>query len=469
MVITPEQIDDWRKVRSEHQQLEFKEAKTQFDFEDLKNYCVALANEGGGHLVLGVANKPPRPVVGTRAFPHPAKTAHQLFQTLGFRVEVTEVEHPDGLVLVFQIPPRPRGDARHNNGRYLMRSNESLVPMSSDRLRAIFAEGRPEWLEEPTLDHLTSQQVVELLDTQTLFELLQLPYPSDQHGVIGRLVQERLLDESKGGYAIRRIGAILLAKRLDLFPDLGQKAARVVVYEGRSKIATRLDQPGGKGYAVGFQGLISFIDAQLPQNEVIEKALRKDVKLVPVGAVRELVANALIHQDFELGGSSVMIEIYSNRLEISNPGEPIVPVEHFINGYESRNPRLADLMRRMGICEAKGSGIDKVIKLAEEFQLPAPDFSASYHRTQVFIEGPKNFDDMDMKDRVRAAYQHAALKQVMREKMTNRSLRDRFNLPESKSAVVSQVIAAAIDAGLIKPDESVGSSRKYARYLPSWG
>ena len=95
-----------------------------------------------------------------------------------------------------------------------------------------------------------------------------------------------------------------------------------------------------------------------------------------------------------MSGASVMIEIYSNRLEISNPGEPIVPIERFIDGYQSRNERLASLMRRMGICEEKSSGIDRVIQTAEFYQLPAPDFRVASSRTRVIIYGPKNFDDM---------------------------------------------------------------------------
>ncbi len=231
---------------------------------------------------------------------------------------------------------------------------------------------------------------------------------------------------------------------------------------------TRLDQVGVKGYAVGFQGLIRFVMAQLPQNEVIKDAIRAEVKLVPEVAIRELVANALIHQDLNMSGASVMIEIYSNRLEISNPGEPIVPIERFIDGYQSRNERLASLMRRMGICEEKSSGIDRVIQTAELFQLPAPDFRISSSRTLVVIYGPRKFEGMDRDDRVRACYQHCALKWVMSERMTNQTLRERFRLAEGKSAIVSQTIAAAIESGLVKADEAVGGSRKYARYLPSW-
>ena len=194
---------------------------------------------------------------------------------------------------------------------------------------------------------LDAAQVVELLDTQGFFELLKLPYPADQVGVLDRLQQERLVDLVGDTFAIRRLGALLLAKRLQDFPDISRKAPRVVVYTGGSKLETKLDQLGTKGYAVGFQGLVRFIMAQLPQNEVIQDALRKEVKLVPEIAIRELVANALIHQDFRIGGVSMMVEIYADRVEISNPGDPIVPVDRFIDGYQSRNERLADLMRRM--------------------------------------------------------------------------------------------------------------------------
>lgn len=468
MTTTPEQVDLWRRAPSEHQRLEFKEAKQQFDTGRLHEYCVALANEGGGIVLLGVADKPPRPVVGTRAFPDVVAAAQKLFEAVGFRVDIDEVHHPDGRVLVFRVPSRPRGTAWHLDGRYLMRSGEALVPMSEDQLRRIFAEGEPDWLEQASRAGLDGQAVIELLDTQTYFELLNLPYPTDQRGVLDRLCSERLIDEAGGAYGIRRLGALLLARRLADFPDVARKAPRVVVYEGTNKLKTRLDQIGSRGYAVGFQGLVRFVMGQLPQNEVIEDALRKEVKLVPEEVIRELLANALIHQDFQVPGASVMVEVYANRLEVSSPGEPIVPVERFIDGYQSRNERLADLMRRMHICEEKSSGIDRVIRSAELFQLPAPEFRVGQRRTVAVIHGPRPFDEMDRNDRVRACYQHAALKWVMAERMTNQSLRERFGLPDSKAAVVSQVIAAAIEAGLIKADESVGGSRKFARYLPFW-
>jgi predicted HTH transcriptional regulator len=208
--------------------------------------------------------------------------------------------------------------------------------------------------------------------------------------------------------------------------------------------------------------------SQLPQNEVVQDATRRQMKLVPESAVREVVANSLIHQDFLIGGTSVMIEVYSDRVEVSNPGTPIVEVNRFIDGYQSRNERLADLMRHMRVCEEKGSGIDKVIHAAELFQLPAPQFREEHRRTSVVLAGPKTFDDMDRDDRIRACYQHAGLRRVANDFMTNQSLRERFKLPDTKSATVSQVIAATLEAGLIKTDSSVGASLRLRRYLPYW-
>jgi ATP-dependent DNA helicase RecG len=468
MPVSPEQVDIWRALPSETENLEFKEAKNQYDSDKLFAYCVAIANECGGHILLGVSNKLPREIVGTNAFPETTKIAERIFQAVGFRVDVDEVKHPSGRVLVLSVPSRPKGTAYHLEGKYLMRSGESLVPMSEDQLRKIFDEGKPDWLEEHAKTTLSIEEVIQLLDTQTFFDLLKLPYPTDQYGVIDRLTGERLIDRVGETYSIRRLGGLLLAKKITDFPDVARKAPRVVVYGGKGKIVTKLNQTGTVGYAVGFQRLVNFVMSQMPQNEVIKNALRTEIKLVPEIVIRELTANAMIHQDFSIAGASMMIDIYSNRIDISNPGKPVVPADRFIDGYRSRNERLADFMRRMRICEEKGSGIDKVVHAAEVYQLPAPSFLSDEIRTYVTIYGPMKIGAMDKVDRIRACYQHCALKYVMSERMTNQSLRQRFALAESKSAIASQTISATVDAGFVKLDERVGSSKKYARYVPFW-
>jgi len=222
MPTRPEQLDLWRQSSSERETLEFKEAKTQFDNNKLYKYCVAIANEGGGKLVLGIADQPPRPVVGTQAFRDPVAMAEKLFQKIGFRVDIEEVQHPDGRVLVLHIPPRPRGTAYHLDGVYLMRVGQALNPMSEERLRQIFSEGESNWLKEPSKTGLSSQDVADLLDTQTYYELLGLPYPTKQAGVMEKLLSDRLIDRQNTGYSIRRLGALLLARRLEDFSDLAR-------------------------------------------------------------------------------------------------------------------------------------------------------------------------------------------------------------------------------------------------------
>lgn len=468
MAVTVSQIDAWRAARSEHQNLEFKEAKAQFDNRKLYKYCVALANEGGGHLLLGIEDQPPRKVVGTAAFNDPVDMAAKMFQVLGFRVEIEEVSHPDGLVVVFTIPSRPRGTAFDFEGAYLMRAGEELVPMSEDRLRAIFAEGQPDWLSQAAMTDCDDDKVVQLLDTQSYFDLLHLPYPVNRAGVLARFENEKLIVRQGQGWTITNLGGLLFAKKLEAFDRLARKAARVIVYEGKNKLKTKSDKPGTKGYAVGFQGLVEYVNGLVPSNEVIEQALRREVKMFPEIAVRELVANALIHQDFNESGTSVMIEIYDDRMEISNPGKPFISPDRFIDEYQSRNERLADVMRRLGICEEKGSGVDKVIQAAEVFQLPAPDFRVGERRTSAVLFGHQDLEEMDRNDRIRACYQHCCLRYVMNEKMTNQSLRERFKLPEDKVASVSQIIAATVDAGKIKLADPTQTSTRYRSYVPFW-
>ena len=468
MATTIPQIDALLTVRSEDEHLEFKEAANNFHFEELVDYCVALANEGGGRMLLGITDKVPRRVVGTKAFDVPERTVAGIYERLHLKVTFDEVAHPAGRVLVFHVPSRPVGQPVHYKGRYLMRAGEELVPMTPDQLKKIMAEGEPDWALKPAMTECDGEKVVQVLDTQSYFDLLHLPYPATREAVLERFASERLIERAGGAWTITNLGAILFAKKLDSFDRLARKAPRVNVYEGTNKLKTKLDKPGTKGYAVGFQGLVEFINGLVPSNEVIEQALRREVKMFPEIAVRELVANALIHQDFTEMGMSVMVEIYDDRMEISNPGKPFISPDRFIDEYQSRNEQVADLMRRLGICEEKGSGIDKVIQAAEAFQLPAPDFRVSEKRTSVVLFGHKDFEDMDRNDRIRATYQHCCLRYVMNEKMTNQSLRERFRLSEKKTESASRAIRDAVEADKIKLADPEQTSLRYRNYVPFW-
>ena len=472
MPVTFDTLNRWLRAPAESERLEFKEAKQQYDSTKLLRYFVALANEGGGHVVLGVSARAPRQVVGSRAY----LEAHDLNQfkarvveKLRLRVEATELLHTDGRVLVFEVPARPVGTPLDFEGAYLMRAGEDLVPMTPDQLRRIFSEGQSDWLAQPARLGASADDVISLLDTQGYFDLVKQPYPISRDGVLAKLESEGLIASGAEGWTISRLGALLLAKQLDAFADdLARKAPRCVIYEGTSKLRTREDMPSLRGYAVGFAALVDFVHASAPLNRFIEEVVRDEVKMFPKQALRELIANALVHQDFETSGATVMVEMYADRVEVSNPGVPPIDVRRFIDEYRSRNDRLADLMRRFGLCEEKGSGVDKVVSAAEVYQLPAPDFRVSNLRTTTVLFAHQEFADMGKSDRVRACYQHCCLQYVSNHRMSNLSLRERFRLGEKKAATVSQVIGATKDAGLIKVDDSASASTRYARYLPYW-
>lgn len=166
-----------------------------------------------------------------------------------------------------------------------------------------------------------------------------------------------------GNYNITNLGAILFARRLSDFPSLERKAIRVIKYNSDSRVSSASKEHiGGKGYANGFEELIGYINGMVPDNEVIGAALRKNVPMYPELAVRELIANLIIHQNFFLHGAGPMVEIFESRMEITNPGTPLIEKSRFLDHPPiSHNEKLAGFVRRIGICEERGSGFDKVV------------------------------------------------------------------------------------------------------------
>jgi len=162
MDITIETLEALLEAK-EGEHLEFKEAKTSFHFETLVKYCAALANEGGGMVVLGVTDKRPRKIVGSHAFTQPERTRSGLIQNLRLNIDFSEVNHPDGRVLVFHVPARPIGNPIKYEGIYWERQGDSLAAMSEERLRAVFAESGHDFssdiCESATFDDLDSEAI----------------------------------------------------------------------------------------------------------------------------------------------------------------------------------------------------------------------------------------------------------------------------------------------------------------------
>lgn len=212
--------------------------------------------------------------------------------------------------------------------------------------------------------------------------------------------------------------------------------------------------------------MIEYINGLLPRNEHIGKALRETRPLFPELAIRELIANALIHQDMTIRGDGPKIELFEDRIEITNPGKPLIQIDRMIDlPPRSRNEALATLMRRMGICEEQGSGLDKVIFQVELFQMPPPLFRDENDAVQVVLYGPRTFANMTPDERIRACYHHAILKFISGERMRNSSLCERFGIDQKNAAMASNVIKSAQEAKLIKPADP---EHPRAGYVPVW-
>lgn len=461
--------------------IEFKHSNA--DKDDIGGYLSALANSAAlhgkvnGYLIWGVEDETHK-ILGTSFEPKKKKVGNEelenwLLQRLSPRIhfQFHTVEIEGMSVVLLEVPAACQHPVSFNNDKFIRvgsyKKKLKDFPEKEGELWRILDKKPFESLI--ALEKVNGPKVLELLDYQSYFELLKQPLPDGHKAILQMLEADRMIEScSAGGFNVTNLGAILFAKKLDSFPKLKRKAVRVIRYKGTGRIETTKEQVGSKGYAAGFEGLIDYVIAMLPSNELVGRALREDVPMFPELAIRELVANALIHQDFFETGTGPMIELFDDRLEITNPGVSLVDTNRFLDSPpKSRNESLASFMRRVGVCEERGSGIDKVVFQTEFYQLPAPLFETPNDFTKATLFAHLDFEKMDMTDRVRACYLHCCLQYVNRNNMTNGTLRERFGLSPDKSSVVSRIIAKTAEIGLIV-NPNTSESRRHTFYVPFW-
>ena len=474
-------IDELRALPAESSWLEFKRSNT--DPEVIGKLCSALSNAARvdgrdvAYMLWGIEDGT-HAVLGTRFDPDAQKAngqvlhlwlAHSLQPSIPFAFRT--VNHPNGRVVLLEIPAAMGAPVCFNNIAYIRIG--SATPKLTDhpqRYQQLIERLQPYRWESGVARHFVSgDDVLALLDYSQYFRLTKQPLPDNRIGIFERLASDRLIVQDVGGrWNITNLGAILFANRLGEFEaNLARKAVRFVAYNGTNRAATVTHRHDGQtGYAVGFEGLVGYINDLPPKNEHIGVALREAHPLFPELAIRELVANALIHQDMTISGAGPQIELFSDRIEVTNPGNSLVKPDRMIDlPPRSRNEALASLMRRMGMCEEQGSGLDKVIASVEVFQLPPPLFRAEENSMQVVLYGPRTFAEMTPEERVRACYFHAVLKYLSGDKMKNASLCVRLGIDPKNASQATGVINKTLAAGLIlvaDPDHP------RAGYLPHW-
>jgi len=468
-------IEELLSYGSENEWIEFKTNNT--DPHKIGEYISALSNSAclhktkQGYLIFGINNS--LKIVGTNFEPRKTKgkgnenLENWLLRLLNQRIDFEIIEgicNGKNLV-VFKIDSAKKTPIEFDGVKYIrVGEYKKLLKEFPEKEKHLWKIINEVVFEEGiTLDKIDEDKVLTLLNYPEYFSLMKLELPKNSEAIIEKLKEEKLILRKGSKYSITNLGAILFARDLDKFEKLSRKKVRVIFYQGISRTGHMREREHKEGYAILFKNLMQYILDQLPANEIIKTALREEVLIYPPIAIRELLANVLIHQDFFEAGTGPMVEFFDNRVEFTNPGEPLIDTNRFIDHAPiSRNHKLAGFMRRVKICEEAGTGIDKVIEAVEIFQLPAPEFVKENKFVKVILYGHKEFKDMTKEDKVRACLQHCVLKYISRQFMTNSTLKERFNLKGKSDYVkVSKIIRACIEKGYIKQDQS-------KRYIPGW-
>lgn len=446
------------------------------DISALAN-SAALSEKSAAYMLWGVDDNT-HEIVGTEHNLQSLKKGNEelenwlrykLSKNVDFEFHITEVNNVNvGVLIIYKATSQTVMFDKVDYirvGSYTKKLSEfpTLQAQVWDRLRSSKFE------ERYAKQDLTLDEALQLLDYATYFDIKEMPQPTDREGVVHYMLQEEIIVKQDNGlYAITNMGAILLAKKIRDFSRISRKAIRVVQYNGNNRLEMLKEETLERGYVAGFEGIIKFIEALIPTQEVISGALRERKSAYPILAIREAVANALIHQDFAITGTGPVVEIFQDRMEITNSGVPLVDIKRIIdNPPKSRNEKLASLMRRLRMCEELGTGWDKIVIACELLQLPAPKIEVYEESTRVTLYRDIPFSNISLEDKLWACYLHACIKQVQGEQLTNSSLRERFGLKETSSGSVSRLIKEAQSCGLLKPLDPTTAPR-YMKYVPTW-
>lgn len=464
----------------ESEWLEFKEDNDNSDdigknISAISN-SIALLERERGYILWGVENKS-KQLLGTRFQPQKYKIGNEELENwltrllnpkIDFRIHTKEINEKK--IVLFEIKPSANQPASFKGVEYIrIGSYTKKLQEHPEKEKILWKVFDTKSFEEgAALENITSDEVLRLIDYPSYFKKANEPIPEKHSAVLNLLINEQVVSKNDSGiYNITNLGAVLFCNDLKNFRGLIKKMPRVIVYKGANRIHGIREKQFNKGYAIDFENIVDYVDSQVPKNEEIQKSLRKEVSMYPTLAIRELIANALLHQDFNSKGSGPMIEIFSDRVEISNPGKPLIDTLRFIDEPpKSRNESIVSFMRRMNICEDRGSGIDKVVFEIEIYQLPAPDFRETSFSTIVTLFATKKFSEMTTEERIRAFYQHACLQWVSGRFLTNSSLRKRFGVSDRNYPMVSKVIRASIEKKLIRKKSDRNSNDH--SYIPSW-
>ena len=442
----------------------------------LAQHICAFANlKGGGVMVFGVND-------GAYFESLSKEDVEEIIKKLGNIAKNNlawsiQLEHAvldfEGHPLLFVHIPEQQNKPVYLRGRDIyesyIRSAGHTVKMSREQVHEMMAQAYGLTFEKRIAKgDLSSDEVLDLLDYKKLYELLNRKIPQDKERILEHMIELGMIERREDHLNILNIGAILFAKRLQDFESLARKEVIVRKYAGSNNRVLSLEYKMTTGYAVGLEELIDVV-MQFTGTEYIE-VKRTSIPTYPRVAIRELAANLCIHQDFAITGMPITIEVFDNRLVMTNPGTCLNDVNRLIDlPPHSRNEAMAQLMLQLDLCERRGSGYDRAVEAIEAMLLPAYKVQSGDDYTRVCLYPKKDVKDMTKEERIQACYQHTCLLYEDNMAVTNMTMRERFGLDAKGTTMISHIIADAIESGLIKPENPEKNSKRYATYIPFYG
>lgn len=466
--------DSLHPIKAELNELDWKSGLSEKS-DKLAQHISAFANQyGGGTFAFGVNDD-------GSLFTPTRDQAEEILKKMGnialnnlnisIKLEHCSVDYEGQGILLVHVPEQSnkpvylRGKTIYDS---YYRSAGHTLKMSPQQVHSMIAASEGISFEDRiALSSVSSEQLLGLLDFSAFYSLIGKPLPSNTDGIVEGMSNYGFCEKTDGGWNITNLGAALLARDLRQFPSLEFKYVIVRQYKGASNLDITAETFFYEGYAISLNKIVGYVMSLLGKSEVIVNPIRENRYPYPEVSIRELVANALIHQSFEVSGMTLSVEIFTNRIVITNPGAPLIDTNRFIDlPPQSRNEKIAQTMFLFRLCEKRGSGMDRAVAGVEAMRLPAIKVEKGEYFTRVRLFPSKRYTEMSRSEKIQACYQHTCLLYENGQELTNQSLRERLDMPKNNSAGASRIISDTVDSGLIKLSENAPESKKYSAYVP---
>ncbi|MDD4295363.1 MAG: ATP-binding protein [Ruminiclostridium sp.] len=359
----------------EGEHLEFKEAKMRFNFNEAARYCCALSNSGGGKFILGISDKRPRKVVGSRAFDQPERTRKGLMDKLRVRIDFEVIEHDGKRVLVFDVAGRPAGLPVQLDGIAWWRDGDSLVPMPEDVRRRIYDETGFDFSGS-----ICAGATLNDLDENAVDAFRDKWIEKSNSKRIKNFTTEQLLRDCEAVTedGVTYAALVLFGKRGSLGKYLPQSE---IIFEYRSSDASG---PAGhreefrSGFFACYDRIWELVNLRNDKQHYQEGFFVYDIPTFNERVVREAILNAISHRNYQMGGS-IFVRQYRDRLVVESPGgfPNGITLDNILDRQSPRNRRIAEILSLCGLVERSGQGMNLIYELSILEAKQLPDFKGT--------------------------------------------------------------------------------------------